>query len=130
MDMAEVNRRLSDAELEIMQAIWGADGPLTSSEVQDALRGKRNWALSTLMTVLARLCEKGFVLCDRSTRTNYYSGLVSEREYKASEGRTLLEKLCGNSLRNLVTSLHDERAVSEDDLSELREYLNQLKEGE
>ncbi|MCI9334558.1 MAG: BlaI/MecI/CopY family transcriptional regulator, partial [Lachnospiraceae bacterium] len=33
------------------------------------LHGRRKWQLSTLMTSLTRLSDKGFVHCDRSTLT-------------------------------------------------------------
>lgn len=127
--MAETMKRLSDAELEIMRVIWEAGEALTSNAIQDRLTG-RSWALSTLMTALARLVQKGFVHCDRSTRTNYYAALVGENEYMAMEGKTLLEKLCGSSLRNLVTSLYEENAIDERDLSELRSFLSEFKAGE
>ena len=43
--MEEIIRRLGDAELEIMQAVWAAEGPVSSVYVQQALRGRRDWAL-------------------------------------------------------------------------------------
>lgn len=127
--MAEPVKRLSDAELEIMRVLWDAGGPVPSTQVRERLHGKRPWALSTLMTVLERLSEKGFVRCDRSTRTNLYEPTITEGEYKAREGRTVLEKLYGNSLKNLVASLYEEEAVGEKEILELRQYLEQLKEG-
>ena len=50
---------LGEAELEIMQILWSARQPQTAREILAQLRGKRPWALSTLMTALARLGEKG-----------------------------------------------------------------------
>lgn len=126
--MTERMKKLSDAELEIMLVLWQAEGPVTSGQVRDALRGKRDWALSTLMSALDKLGKHGFVHCDRSTRTNLYSPAIGEGEYKAWEGKTFLEKLYGSSLKNLVTSLYEEEALSEGDLAELERYLTELKE--
>lgn len=126
--MTDRVKRLSDAELEIMLVLWDANTPVSSTYVRDRLRGKRSWALSTLMTVLERLSEKQFVHCDRSTRTNMYTALIHESEYKASEGKSFLSKLYGSSLKNLVTSLYEENAVSDQELGELRQYLERLKE--
>lgn len=127
--MSESIKRLSDAELEIMLVLWNADGPVPSTYIRDQLRGKRAWALSTLMSVMERLAEKNFVCCDRTTRTNLYSARIQESEYKANEGKTFLEKLYGNSLKNLVTSLYEENALTQEELSDLRTYLDQLREG-
>lgn len=126
----EKRKRLGDAELEIMMVLWDTEEAVTSGYILEHLRGRRNWALSTLMTTLARLAEKGFVHCDRSTRTNFYSPLISARDYRAGESRSFLEKLYGNSLPGLVASLYDSRAISDRDLDELRAFLDQLEKGD
>ena len=53
-------KRLPDAELEIMNALWDADAPLTAAELETALPGPPR-ARTTLLTLLARLEEKGCV---------------------------------------------------------------------
>lgn len=120
-------KKLSDAELEIMLVVWHSKQPVTSTFILENLKEKRNWVLSTLMSVLTRLSQKGYLSCDRTTRTNLYSSIITENEYKAVESKNLLERLYGNSLRNLVTSLYDERSIDEKDLSELRSFLNGLE---
>ena len=50
-------KRLPDAELEIMNALWDADAPLTAAELETALPGPPR-ARTTLLTLLARLEEK------------------------------------------------------------------------
>ena len=46
-------KRLPDAELEIMNALWDADAPLTAAELETALPGPPR-ARTTLLTLLAR----------------------------------------------------------------------------
>ncbi len=119
-------KRLGDAELEIMLILWHSKESVTSSYILEQLKEKRKWSLSTLMTSLARLAEKGFVHCDRTTRTNLYSALIKENEYKIQESKSFLEKLYGNSLKSLVTSLYDDQVINHADLQELKTYLNEL----
>lgn len=121
-------KNLSDAELEIMTIVWHGEEKLTSKQIQEQLKGKRGWALSTLMTVLNRLIEKGFLICDRSTRTNYYSAVISEQQYKVTESKNILERLFDNSLKSLVAGLVDEKSVSDAEIQELREFLDSIKE--
>ncbi len=120
-------KRLGDAELEIMMILWHSNESVTSNYILDQLKEKRKWVLSTLMTSLARLAEKGFVNCDRTTRTNHYSALVTENEYKIQESKSFLEKLYGNSLKSFVTSLYDDQAINHADLKELQTYLNEIE---
>ena len=65
--MGNKKKNLGEAELEIMQAIWNSEMPVTSNYILKELQGQRKWQLSTLMTSLSRLSDKGFISCDRST---------------------------------------------------------------
>lgn len=123
-------KKLGDAELEIMLVLWEVKEPVTSSYILDRVKETRTWKLPTLMTILARLAEKGFVHCDRSTRTNYYTAIIGEKEYKEQESHSFLEKLYGNSLQNLVATLYNGKVVSKDDLKELKKMIEEIEERE
>ncbi len=120
-------KKLGDAELEIMKILWRQTEPVTSGRVLEELSKYKNWKLPSLMTALNRLAEKGFVFCDRSTRTNYYTTIISEQEYQTQESKFFLEKVFSNSFHKLVANLYDSEAISEQDLKELREWLNQME---
>lgn len=126
--MEQEIKRLGDAELEIMQAIWTAGVPVSSTRVQSALRGRRDWALATLMTALNRLCDKGFLRCEKQGRNNLYTALIDRETYQQQEGRTMLEKLYGNSVTGLVASLYAGRSIDDADLAELRRFLADWEE--
>lgn len=121
-------KKLSEAEFEIMQALWRHNTPMTSNQLLDEMGTERNWKLASLMTVLARMAEKGAVYCDRSTRTNYYTALVSEEEYKLTEGETFLEKLFHKSAKDFISAMYQGKKMSAEDIRELREYLDELEE--
>lgn len=125
--MRDRMKRLPDAELEIMLVIWRTEKRVSSSYILDQLRDKRNWALATLMTVLARLVEKGFLHCEKEGRNNTYRAAISEAKYKESEGKSTLEKLFGNSIQDMVMSLYNGKAINKHDLAELRELINKVE---
>ncbi len=126
--MSNVQKKLGEAELEIMQVIWNSKNPVTSNYILKELQGRRKWQLSTLMTSLSRLSDKGFVICDRSTGTNLYSFLVSENDYKAKESKNFLEKLYNNSIQNLVATLYGNKVIKASDIQELRGFLDKMEE--
>lgn len=121
-------KKLSEAEFEIMQVLWRHEAPMTSNQLLREMGDNRSWKLASLMTVLARMAEKGAVYCDRSTRTNYYSALVSEEDYKLAEGTSFLEKLFHRSARDFIASLYQGKKMSPQDIRELREYLDELEQ--
>ena len=121
-------KRLGDAELEIMQVIWAAGEPVNSAHIQTAMQGKRGWALPTLLTALSRLCEKGFLTSEKQGRNNFYTASVGEAEYQRSEGKTILEKLYGNSVTGLMAALYDGKSIEKKDLDELQKFLDERRE--
>ncbi len=122
-------KRLGDAELEIMMVLWQQTEPVTAGVILECIRSKRSWALSTLMVSLERLAGKGFVHCDRSTRSNLYTALVSEQDYKSFESRSFLGRLHGNSVSRLVASLYSSNNLNSDDIAQLRSLLDELERG-
>lgn len=122
-------KKLSDSEYEIMKVLWSRDSPMTSNEILDGVKDRYSWKLAGLMTFLARMVDKGYVYCDRSTRTNYYSAVVSQDEYKFQESETFLGKLFDNSATKLIAHLCRGKRISKKEIAELKEYLDSL-EGE
>ncbi len=111
-----------------MQVIWNSQNPVTSNYILNELKEQRKWQLSTLMTSLKRLSDKGFVNCDRYTGNNLYSFLIPVNEYKISESKNFLKKLYNNSIQNMVATLYNNKAVKNSDIEELRKFLDKLEE--
>lgn len=125
--MSSTIKKLGEAELEIMQVIWKNKTPVTSNYILKELQGQRKWQLSTLMTSLTRLSNKGFVSCDRSTGSNLYTFVISENEYKAGASRHFLEKLYNNSIQNMIATLYSDKAIKHTDVAELRKFLDEIE---
>ena len=127
--MGNTQKKLGDAELEIMQVIWDSGNPVTSNYILKELQEQRKWQLSTLMTSLTRLADKGFISCDRSTGRNLYTPIISENEYKTGASKHFLEKLYNNSIQNMIAALYSDKEINSSDIEELRDFLDKL-EGE
>ena len=119
-------KHLPDGELEIMQIIWHREPPVSRSEIEAELGPEKALAPTTILTFLTRLCEKGFLSVQRVQRTNRYTPLISEREYLASESRSILNKLYGGSLNAFAVSLCDS-GISAEEIEELRDLLERGK---
>jgi predicted transcriptional regulator len=106
-------KRLPDSELEIMMIIWSAREPVTSAYVSEQLKNKKEWKITSVLTFLARLVEKGFLTSTREGKVNIYSPVIGESEYLESESKSILEKLYGNSLTTFVSALYKSKAINE-----------------
>ena len=116
--------RLPDAELAIMNIIWRESGEITSGTVIKMLEGHKNWSVTTILTFLARLAERGFLTVRKEGRQNFYTAAVKESDYVKSESKSFLERMHGNSLTSLVAALYDGESVPAADLEELRAFID------
>ena len=92
-EVKQVVQKISDAELEIMKIVWGNPQEVTLfSYIMDGLaaRGKP-CQKNTLIVLLSRLMNKGFLSARKIGRRNEYTTLVSETEYQTAQTKNLLE---------------------------------------
>lgn len=127
--MDSMIKRLPDSELEIMMIIWQAGQPVTSAYISEQLKNKKKWKITSILTFLARLTEKGFLTSRREGKINIYSAVIGEEEYLEKEGKSFLEKLYGNSLTTFVASLYKGNAICDEDLTELRQFIDEAIKG-
>ena len=120
--MDKTIRRLPDAELEVMQAVWACEAPVARADIDAKLKDTHPMALTTLLTVLTRLADKGFIRIEKQGRSARYIPLVRREEYLAQQSRRFLEKLCGGSLPAFAAALCDS-GLSRQELAELRRLL-------
>ncbi|WP_027400233.1 BlaI/MecI/CopY family transcriptional regulator [Anaerovorax odorimutans] len=123
-------KRLPDSELEIMMIIWEANKPVTSAYIQEKLKNRKEWKITSILTFLARLTAKGFITSTRQGKINIYSAAINEQNYLESESKSFLEKMYGNSLTAFVSSLYKSKSISAKDLAELREFIDKAGEEE
>ena len=88
-------KKLSDAELDIMLAIWQSPPPVQRADLEEQLQS-HNWADTTL---------------------------VSEADYRRWANRSFLGKMYQSSLRRMVASLVESRDLTDRDLAELEEFI-------
>lgn len=116
-------RRLPDAELEVMQAIWACIPPVARTEINEILKDTHPMALTTLLTLLTRLSEKGFIKIEKVSRSARYIPLVTQEEYLAEQSKRFFEKLCGGSLSTFAAALCNS-GLTKEEIAELRELMD------
>ena len=121
----EEKKRLPDAELAVMQAVWAVGGEVGRADIEGAL-ASHGWSANTLNTYLTRLCEKGFLTSRREGRNNLYTPLVSRDRYLEFESRSVLKRLYGGSLGSSVAALNAEQPLEQREIHELRQFLDDM----
>ena len=122
--MKDISKRLPDAEFNVMKVIWNLASPITTNKITNKL-ADNTWKPQTLVTVLKRLSEKGFLNIIKDGKEHQYEVLIKEDEYLEIETGSFLKRYAGNSIGALVKTLYSEGDLTEDDINELRDILEQ-----
>ena len=115
----------SGRELDVMNVLW-VRGSATVSEVLDDLRDQL--AYTTVLTILRRLEKKGHVRHDPDGKAHRYVPLVQREEAQDSAIQRVTRKLFLDSPGLLMARLLRKGTLTEDQLRELRNLLDERLE--
>lgn len=117
--------KISDAELEIMKIVWGSPGEVTLfSDIMEGLAARgRPCQKNTLIVLLSRLMNKGFLRARKIGRRNEYTALIPEAEYQTAQTKTFLDKLYEGSVKGLVSNLIMGDLMTDEEYEELKRML-------
>ena len=111
--------KLFDAELRLMEIIWGCE-PVSAKEISLIAAEQFDWNKNTTYTVIKRLIEKE-VLC-RDEPGFICSSIVNRDEVQKAETNTLIEKLFGGSKKTFFAAFADEK-LSPDEVEALKALI-------
>jgi BlaI family transcriptional regulator, penicillinase repressor len=120
---------ITDTELAVLRLLWKTDDA-TIRELTDALYpdgGHSHYA--TVQSLLDRLQVKGFVAREKVGRVNRYRSSVSRSELAGRRLRATADALFDGSMAPLLTHLVDKAHLRPDEITALRELVDQLDDG-
>ena len=121
--MPPIIPQVSDSELVLMKIVWNSGGTALYAHIMEQLAASGcSWQKNTVITLLSRLVEKGFLKTSKIGRRNEYAAVISESDYQAAQTRTLLNKLYAGSARGLVATLIEQEMLTPEDCGELRRF--------
>lgn len=124
-------QQVSDFELELMKAIWANGGAALYAQIVEVLEAKGTPATkNTIISLLSRLIEKGFLKISKIGHRNKYTALVSEAEYQAAQTETFLEKIYEGNVKDLISTLIQKNLISADEYEQLKKHWREGQEKE
>lgn len=124
MTLKKLIRRLPDSELAVMQAVWECTPPVSRTALEEKLLPTYPMAQTTLLTLLTRLAQKGFLTIEKQGRANFYLPTVTRDAYLADQSRRFVDQLCGGSISLFASALCDS-GLSREELEQLRKLLEE-----
>lgn len=114
--------RISEAEWEVMHAVWDLE-LAGAQEVAEALRPAKRWSDRTVKTLLARLVKKGALGYEAEGKRYLYRALISRDACVQAESDSFIERVCGGTVSPLLASFVRTRKLSSEEISELKQLL-------
>ncbi|MDE6846568.1 MAG: BlaI/MecI/CopY family transcriptional regulator [Lachnospiraceae bacterium] len=118
------DKKISDAELEILEVLWAAGDALNANEIRTRLNKKKDWERTTVLTLIRRLLDKG-VIAQEKREVYYYLPCVERSNYVKEETKSFLNKFFKGSAKNLAAALIEDEDLSREDIEELRSYFQE-----
>jgi predicted transcriptional regulator len=120
--------RLPETEFEVMQTVWKNTAPITTTTLMNQLGNKKGWKLQTLVTLLNRLIERGFLRSEKQGKERTYYSCVRQEDYIQYETSLFVERYHNNSLYQLVNAFSGNNKLSKEEIDELNTWLKHQEE--
>ncbi|MEY8377561.1 BlaI/MecI/CopY family transcriptional regulator [Lachnospiraceae bacterium 56-18] len=120
----------SESEWIIMEVFWENETPLTSSTVIQKLQGKLDMTPKMVRVLMNRLCQKGildYTHDEKDARVYQYTALKTREECLKSKSQKFVNSYFSGNKTAALASLIQSIALSDEQISELEEILENSK---
>jgi predicted transcriptional regulator len=125
--MGKSTADLTKAEWTLMESLWER-GRGTATDLQKMLAADQNWAYSTVKTMLDRMVDKGVVNYRRVGNVYEYTPKLRRNSAVGRVVDDVFDRVLEGTLAPLVSRLIENRRLSDDDVAQLREMLDDYDE--
>ena len=120
-------KKLPDAEFDIMKVVWAMEPPVTTTVIREQLEKEKGWKIQTIVSLMLRLVERGFLRSEKHGKERYYYPLINREDYLKFETGSFLKQYHDSSLFNLINTLYEDEALSDSDIDELLTWAKERR---
>ena len=124
--MPRRTRTVTETEFAILNVLWDR-GPTTVREIVEAIYRKHTHSLHAgVKSLLERLADKDFVVCQRRGAAHLFSATVARETFVAQQLQLLADSNFGGSLAPLLITLVDNVKLSRGDREAIRRIIEKI----
>lgn len=120
-------KKLPDTEFEIMKVVWANDPPITTNIIMEQLGNTRKWKAPTVISLMLRLVEKGFLKTEKNGKERTYFPLIAKEDYLKLETGNFMKLYHENSFLSFVNTLYDGKKLNDSDIEELMKWVKERR---
>ncbi len=118
---------LGETEMEVLQHVWQL-GKATVAEVQERILNSRKVAYTTIMTVMKKLSDKGYLSYEKDGATYVYEPARSRQDVQQSLISNLVDQAFNGSPAALIQTLVKREDLSEEERARILEFIEDLSD--
>jgi len=118
-------RHFSPAEWEVLQFVTETQ-PVAAREVAAHFAQQHAWARTTVLTMMQRLCEKGYLVRTKIDGVYHYAPGEQKGDVLQRLVREFVQKALGGRVAPFVTFLSHEAQLSDEELAQLKKLVQEL----
>ncbi len=124
--MPRQTRTVTETEFAILNVLWGR-GPTTVREIVEAIYREHTHSLhASVKSLLERLADKDFVVCQRQGAAHLFSATVAREAFVTQQLQLLADSNFGGSLTPLLITLVDNVKLSRRDREAIRTIIEKI----
>ncbi len=120
---------LGETEMEVLHHVWDL-GEATVADVRERILEDRDVAYTTVMTVLKKLSEKGYLTHRKEGRSYVYEPAQEPSAVQHSLLQRLIEKVFRGSPAALIQTLVKQENLSDAERREIKDIIDALEASE
>lgn len=125
--MKKESLELFESEWAILQKVWELE-PCAAPTVQEALKGERGWAYTTVKTMMDRMAKKGLLKTEKIRSIYLYSSAVTKSQARESEITRTLKRAFDGTFTPLMQFLIENDQLTEEEYSNLEKLIKKRKQ--
>jgi len=118
---------LGETEMEVLHHVWDL-GEASVADIHERILDDRDVAYTTVMTVMKKLADKGYLTYRKEGRSYIYSPDRQPDDVQHSLLQRLMEKVFHGSPTALVQTLVQREELSDEERAELRALIDALED--
>lgn len=116
----------SDLEMQILSFLWDK-GPSTAREVLEAMPDGKKRAYTSILSVMQVMEKKGLLRHTNRGTAHVYKPAVNKNKIIRPFVRKVVTEVFGGQPAAMMQALINEATISDDDLSQIHQLLDDLK---
>ena len=124
--MAKVKNELFETEWAILKVVWEKQ-PVTAPEVKESLASEKQWAYTTVKTLMDRMAKKGLLSVKKIRNLYLYSAAISKAEAIKWELKRTLKRAFNGAFTPMVQFLVEHEQLSEEEYQYLERLIQERK---